>query len=500
MFMGDSRKKFNTLDGPGKQKIQEAQSHPCHRGVDTLQWYTFPWTPIFMTTALNKPIPNGPEEPPTLEERRALIERIASSEQFSRAHRLRDFLLYVGKQSLKVGCPEINEQEIGIKVFGRPATYDRSQDNIVRVNATELRKRIESYFSTVGVHESLLLEIPRGGYKPVFHRRKAETPQYHEEKLPSALPVEALVPTFALPARTEQDEPQARKLLPHALWGAGCLALAIVCAVLYQQNRVMQKALHPWEGKPAVAAFWTGFLNNKQQTDIVLPDDSASVIEDITHRPTSLEDYLSRDYMRQIQSSAISADRKADVYEIFGHNLITFGGVLAALRIVALDPLSTSLHLTASRFYEAASIKQDNAILIGGKKANPWVFLFDDQLNFNLDTAGEGMFVVNHHPQAGEEAVYAESFNKKGPIGYSVVAFLPNPSRTGNTIILAGTDSDATNAASEFLTSEDQLQAFLKTIHSRSFPYFEVLLKTSQLKGTSLNAQLVAYRTYPGLH
>ena len=204
--------------------------------------------------------------------------------------------------------------------------------------------------------------------------------------------------------------------------------------------------------------------------------------------------------MRQIQSSAISADRKADVYEIFGHNLITFGGVLAALRIVALDPLSTSLHLTASRFYEAASIKQDNAILIGGKKANPWVFLFDDQLNFNLDTAGEGMFVVNHHPQAGEEAVYAESFNKKGPIGYSVVAFLPNPSRTGNTIILAGTDSDATNAASEFLTSEDQLQAFLKTIHSRSFPYFEVLLKTSQLKGTSLNAQLVAYRTYPGLH
>src|SRR5208282_1007841 len=81
------------------------------------------------------------EVQPGIEERRALIDRVARSEQFSRSVRLRDFLLYVGKQSLKEGRPEINEQEIGHKVFGRPLTYDRSQDNIVRVNATELRRR-----------------------------------------------------------------------------------------------------------------------------------------------------------------------------------------------------------------------------------------------------------------------------------------------------------------------------------------------------------------------
>src|SRR5580698_5554874 len=104
---------------------------------------------------------------PSLEERLDLIERVAASEQFSRSARLRDFLLYVGKQSLKEGCPEIHEQEIGAKVFGRPVTYDRSQDNIVRVNATELRRRIESYFATAGAHEPLIFEIPRGGYKPV---------------------------------------------------------------------------------------------------------------------------------------------------------------------------------------------------------------------------------------------------------------------------------------------------------------------------------------------
>jgi hypothetical protein len=276
-----------------------------------------------------------------------------------------------------------------------------------------------------------------------------------------------------------------------------CLLLAIACAVLFEQNRAMHKTLHPWEDKPAVAAFWGDFLRDNQQTDIVLPDDSASVIENITHHPITLGDYLSRGFLQQINSSDFSADRKADLGEVFNHNLITFGGVLAAQRIIALDPFSLSLHLTASRFYEADSLKRDNAILIGGKKANPWVFLFDDQLNFNLDTAGAGMFVVNNHPQAGEQAVYAESSTQKGPVGYSVVAYLPNPSRTGNTIIVAGTDSDATGAAAEFLTSEDQLQKFRNIIHADRFPYFEVLLKTSEIRGTSFNAQVVAYRTNP---
>jgi len=111
----------------------------------------------------------GPE--PSIEERLALIERVAASEQFSRSARLRDFLLYVGRQSLKKGSTEIHEQEIGAKVFGRDDSYDRAADTIVRVNATELRKRIDSYFAQNGANEPLMFEIPRGIYKPVFRWR-----------------------------------------------------------------------------------------------------------------------------------------------------------------------------------------------------------------------------------------------------------------------------------------------------------------------------------------
>jgi hypothetical protein len=92
------------------------------------------------------------------------------------------------------------------------------------------------------------------------------------------------------------------------------------------------------------------------------------------------------------------------------------------------------------------------------------------------------------------------SFAPNALIGYSAIAYLPNPSHTGNAVILAGTDSDATSAAAEFLTSEGQLRKFENTLHVQKLPYFEVLLKTSRLSGTSLSAEVLAYRTYPELH
>jgi hypothetical protein len=434
-----------------------------------------------------------------VEERRALIERVAASEQFSRSARLRDFLLYVGKQSLKDGCPEIHEQEIGAKVFGRHASYDRSQDNIVRVNATELRKRINTYFASDGANEPLIFEIPRGGYKPVFRGRLPE-----DAKPPDPAP-QALEPPHSFPSGLSADtqHPDQRRAIfrIHLMWGTLCLLLVLGSLALFQHDRSLRKAVSPWDGKPALAAFWGGFLRSNQQTDIVLPDDSTSVIEDITHHPISLGEYLSREYMRQVQSSNINAERKDAVEQVFRHNLVTFGGVRAAQQILALIPPSHARSFTFARYYTADEIKRNNVVLIGGKKSEPWDHLFDGKVNFvtDYDDAHEQQFVRNINPKPGEPAAYLVSREPNSLVGYSVIAYLPNPSQTGNAIILAGTDSDATNAAAEFLTSEEPLEKFRNTLHTKQFPYFEVLLKTSRLSGTAFNSELVAYRTYPGI-
>ncbi|HEY4381865.1 MAG TPA: hypothetical protein VGN01_16065 [Acidobacteriaceae bacterium] len=447
-----------------------------------------------MGSIANAPPDEGLDQS-TIEERRALIERVAGSAQFRRSARLRDFLLYVGGQSLKEGCPEIHEQEIGAKVFGRNSSYDRSQDNIVRVNATELRKRIEVYFASEGAHETLILEIPRGGYKPVFRRRLPVVP------IVSAAPVDVSTPGEPLSQNQAADTGKRPSRIGHLVWATVTAALAVTCIVLFQQDRSLHKVVNPWDGKPAVAAFWSDFLRYHQQTDVVLPDDSLSIIEDLVRHPISLGDYLNRNYMREIQSSNLSADRKYDLDQIFSHNLITFGGVRAAQQMLTLMPPPDVANLTLSRYYVGDAIKRNNVILIGGKKANPWVHLFDDQITFvtDFDNSGSQAFVANLHPKPGEQATYTVSYDPNALVGYSVIAYLPNPSRTGNAIILAGTDSDATDAAAEFLTSEDQLEKFRTTLHVKSFPYFEILLKTSRLSGTSLNAEPIAYRTYPGL-
>jgi hypothetical protein len=447
-----------------------------------------------MALTANAPVDEGLDRP-SIDQRRALIERVAASAQFKRSARLRDFLLYVGGQSLKDGCPEIHEQEIGAKVFGRNSSYDRSQDNIVRVNATELRKRIDLYFATEGAHETLVLEIPRGAYKPIFHTRVPEAQN-------AATPPGKTIRPFPLASREAKPElHDDRKRLNHIhiAWAIVCAALIAVCALLFQQTRAMRQAFSPWQGKPAVAAFWGSFLGYHNQTDLVLPDDSLMLTEDLVHHPISLEDYLSRNYMRQIQSSDLSADRKFDLDQVFAHNLVTFGGVRAAQLILAQIPVSSPSNLTLARYYVADSFKRDSVILIGGKKANPWVHLLDGQMNFvtDFDDARSLAYVANRNPKPGELSVYPVAHDPNAMIGYTTIAYLPNPSGTGNVIILAGTDSDATSAAAEFLTSEEDLEKFQNTLHVKTFPYFELLLKTSRLSGTSFSSELLAYRTYP---
>src|SRR5580692_12229013 len=114
---------------------------------------------------------NGTPDP---DECWALLGRLAASAQFKRSVRMQELLFYIGKRFLKDGCERVHEQEIGSQVFKRPDSYDTNFDNIVRTNVSDLRKRIEIYFQSEGAREPLIVEIPRGGYTPVFRFRAVE--------------------------------------------------------------------------------------------------------------------------------------------------------------------------------------------------------------------------------------------------------------------------------------------------------------------------------------
>jgi hypothetical protein len=425
----------------------------------------------------------------------ALLERVVASTQLKRAARLREFLLFVGRRSLKDGCEQIHEQEIGTNIFGRPNGYDTSVDNIVRVNATELRKRIESYFEEEGANEPLILEIPRGSYKPTFRRRSSE-PQ------DQASAAAAVVPPFSeQDTNTSEERPGLQRYLL-IFAGALIVLLVVMCGVLWMQNQAMRESLYAWKNTPSMRSFWSGILEASPNTDVVLADTSFALIEDITKKPISLNNYLSRNYISQLQAPELSQDRRDDLHMIAARNFGSLGDFRAAQRIAALDPMAQKIHLHYARDYTPTLIKQNNVILIGSRKSNPWVDLFTSSMNFTVqyDPNHFVSFIQNRAPAAGEQQVYMTPAAPEASSGYSVVAYLPNPGQKGKALIIEGTGSEATEGAGDFLTSEEQLARFRKMLHVDKLPYFEVLLKTTILNGTPLDAEIVAYRTYPDLH
>jgi hypothetical protein len=357
------------------------------------------------------------------------------------------------------------------------------------VNATELRKRIDAYFSGEGAEEQWVFSIPKGSYGPIF-RRRLNTGE--DAGTTDAVPqsIEELPAPFMAPVVTRR--------VPW-IWIALVAILAGVSGLLLWQNLALRHSTSVWDHQPELAAFWTGFVKSAPQTDIVLPDASVTMSEEIVGREMSLDEYLDRNFFRERNGEKMSADRRQALEIIFNHNLVALGDFHAAQQILGLSPVSPLMHLTLARFYEADSIKRHNLILIGGKKANPWLGLFEEQLNFSLnyDPQNNQAQVRNKKPAAGEQAIYAPAMERNALVAYSIVAYLPNPSRSGKVMILEGTDSDATGAAAEFITSEKGLEELKNKLHaSTEIPYFEILLKTSRLSGTSFSAEPLAVRSY----
>src|SRR5580693_285727 len=114
--------------------------------------------------------------PPT--DWRELLHRVAAAPRFQKSKRLRELLLYLGERCLDDPGHSLREQEIGMDVFGRPADYDTSHDTLVRVQVSQLRKKLQEHFSDEGRDELLIIEIPKGNYLPVFRPRAelVETP------------------------------------------------------------------------------------------------------------------------------------------------------------------------------------------------------------------------------------------------------------------------------------------------------------------------------------
>jgi len=98
------------------------------------------------------------------------LAKILSSSGFARNDRLSGFLRFVVEQELIGRADELKESVIGVEFFGRPADYDVRQDSVVRNEAAKLRSRLAEYYVGEGRADELIIELPKGGYKPAFRQ------------------------------------------------------------------------------------------------------------------------------------------------------------------------------------------------------------------------------------------------------------------------------------------------------------------------------------------
>src|SRR5215475_14051475 len=98
---------------------------------------------------------------------RRQLHNVLASPGFARNERLSRFLGFVVERHLEGRDQELKESLIAIEVFGRPPGYDSKQDPIVRTEASRLRARLSEYYLADGKSDSMIIELPKGGYVPV---------------------------------------------------------------------------------------------------------------------------------------------------------------------------------------------------------------------------------------------------------------------------------------------------------------------------------------------
>lgn len=74
------------------------------------------------------------------------------------SQRCQEFLRFVVEQSLAGHADSLKERTIGVEAFGRAADYETNLDGVVRIKASEVRKRLSLYYAGSGKAAKVVIE------------------------------------------------------------------------------------------------------------------------------------------------------------------------------------------------------------------------------------------------------------------------------------------------------------------------------------------------------
>jgi hypothetical protein len=446
-------------------------------------------------------VPDVGREELLLRQEWQLALRIVASKGFCKSELLQKFLLYVCERHLIGDTHEITEQRIGTQIFNRTTDYNPGEDNIVRSYARLLRKRLDKYFEGEGCVEPMRVTIPRGGYVPVFVRgADVEEPVsklssqngvgktemgVHSGKAEGAPEVAAEVLHITSEARWRP----AWLSVFVGLLGGMLLASAGWIGTRMLQERRTQEPAH---------LVWMQLFQRNRITLIVPADSGLGILQNLTGQLVTLEEYANGTYPDVKSLARLGLENLNDLRRQRYTSVVDLN--ITAMLAQLPESAESQSEIRYARSITTEDLKSSNSILLGSTHTNPWVSLFEKNLNFKLEYMPEvdRSFVLNEHPVGAEQKRYVNGTGTANHT-YGAIDYLPNLDGAGHVLIIQGLNMAATQAAADTLFSSEEMKPIMKQAvrPDGSVKSFELLVETSSIGATAPGAQIIATRFYP---
>jgi len=424
-----------------------------------------------------------------------LAQRVADASNFRNSPKLRAFLLYICENALLGRLENVREQPIGIRVFGRAPDYNLNEDNIVRVEARELRKRLESYFNGEGSSEPLIIEVPKGGYVPLFKTRAPGTLEIHE---PSAAP------------------PPAGTARPPFPWPTALLSglILLAAAVLWlgiENWRLRQRVENQPVARPVPItddySFYSDLLGKlgaspSRETLLVMSNPKVvlyygsptnqpnpTLSGHTVPAPSALKD--------NFNDALNNMDRNRPFHFLRStrEDYTGMGEAVTAFYVGRLmQHLQRPVRLTQGRFLSWDHVQKGDLILLGGPQINDWTYENIAKSNFNFADNG----IENLKPLPGEQKLYTPHANPGAVTDYGVIR-MATSNYGFNMLLIAGCSSSGTAGVGEFFANPEKMKSVYNRMRAaaagKPFPTnWEVLVQVNVRDALPVETSAVAVR------
>lgn len=406
----------------------------------------------------NKVEAGQPERRSVLEE----LDRILAGRHFKSADRCKQFLRYVVLNKLDGHSEFLKERTIGTEVFQRPAGYATGEDPVVRVQAGEVRRRLEQHYQEMPQPLRLRIELPVGSYSPVFHfGASAAFRSVKAQQVPSVAPA--------------ASRWKSRRLL---------VALILVAIAAAFAAKPLYNVIHrPAVSKTLIDQFWSPVFATRQPVLICLA-------KPVAYRPSE-EIYrrYSRNHPGTFQTEAERANTPLPLdpdeqltwgdFFIYSDYGVSAGDVYAAVALSGLfGKLDKPSQLRIGSAYSYRDLRNSPAAVIGGFN-NKWTIQLVSNLHYAF-VEDQGQYMIREQVPGGR--VWTTRLGSHGEVleDFAIVSRLID-SKTGQfTVTVAGIGPQGTQSAAEFVSSARYLQEGLANIRA-DWPNrnLEVLLETT---------------------